>query len=478
MISKTSIRRSKHPIVPAVTWLLGFVVATSSLAAAPDLSLPDAVLQALASNLDLIAQRQALAAARQEIGLARSNLLPQVNVGARAQLINEARSDSLRGNNEDRSLMVAAGLSQVIYDEGSWAGFDIQKHVYQGQVQELESFRLGVIQDAAVPFLELDRSERVLAIQERNRELTRRNRETSRARIAAGWSSDREVLRWDTQLAMNDSDVRAAQVLVLQNRFELNRVRNLPVEEPVAARPATIDEYGFMYARQAIVAAVATPDGDRRMRDYLARVGVRRSPDLAAIESSIAAAERQLTANRRAFWVPSLTLGAGIDRQLNRSSIDEFTQTEWGVRGVLSFPLFVGGAKFVGLEQANEVLASLRTQKRATAQSLEQTIRSAFAAASGSFATVGFAQRQVAAASRNFSLVDASYTLGVDSILDLLDAQSQLLTAELAFANAGYDFLEDLIVSERAISFYAFLEAPGEVAALIDELERELAPQP
>jgi hypothetical protein len=124
------------------------------------------------------------------------------------------------------------------------------------------------------------------------------------------------------------------------------------------------------------------------------------------------------------------------------------------------------------------MLASLRTQRRATAQSLEQGIRSAFAQSSGAFEGVGFAQRQVAAARRNFDLLDSSYTLGVASILDLLDAQTQLLTAELAFVNASYGFLENLIAAERAISYYAFLEAPEEVAALVDELELELSLQP
>ena len=452
--------------------------AAAGRAEAAEVTLPDAAREAIASNLDLIAQRQALAAARQEIGLARSALLPQVQVGARAEYLEDKRSDSDLGWTDDGSVTAGAGLSQVLYDEDSWAGFDIQKHVYEGRVKQLESFQLGVVQDAAISFLELDRSQSELEIQRRNREITRRNRGTSESRIAAGWSSDREILRWDTQLATNDTDVREAQVRVLQNRFELNRVRNLAPEEAVSARPATIDEFGFMYQREAIAAATATPEGDRRMRDFLARVGLRRSPELAAITSSIAAAERQLTASRRAFWIPSLTLGAGVDHQLNRTSAEEFNETQWGVNSVLAFPLFAGGAKFAGLEQASEVLASLRTQRRATALSLEQTIRSAFAQASGSFASVGFAERQVAAARRNFDLVDSSYTLGVANILDLLDAQSQLLTAELSLLDATYGFLEDLIAAERGISFYAFLESPDDVTNLLDELEFELRPNP
>jgi outer membrane protein len=458
--------------------LLGMVMASAGHSADPEISLPDAVRQAIASNLDLLTQRRALAAAREEIGLARSALLPQVDIGARGEVLDRDSSTAARDIDLQKSFLVGAGLGQVLYDEDSWAGFEIQKHVYDGQVQQLEAFQLGVIQDAADAFLLLDRSQRVLEIQQRNREITRRNLGTSRSRIAAGWSSDREVLRWESQLAGNDTDVRAAQVLVLQNRFELNRVRNLPPEAPATAATATIDDYGFAYAREAVAEAILTPEQDRRMRDFLVRVGLRRSPDLAALDASIAAVERQLVASRRAFWVPSLTLGAGVDYVTNHSSGDDFDETTWGVQGVLSFPLFQGGAKFAGLEQAREALASTRTERRATAESLEQSIRSAFARASGSFESVGFANRQVAAARRNFDLVDRSYTLGVASILDLLDAQAQLLAAELLLANAVTGFLVDLVAAEREISFYAFLEAPADVEALLNEITRELGLQP
>jgi outer membrane protein TolC len=148
------------------------------------------------------------------------------------------------------------------------------------------------------------------------------------------------------------------------------------------------------------------------------------------------------------------------------------------MKGELTFPLFQGGAKFASLDQAHETLASLRIERRAAAQSLSQSIRSAFAQASGSLESVGFAGRQVAAARRNFELVDASYTLGVASILSLLDAQSQALSAELALTNTLYGFLEDLVAAEREISFYAFLEAPADVEAVLNDLEQELSFQP
>ncbi len=464
-------------VAPGLLLFLAIAPASVGRAADPEISLPGAVREALASNLDLLAQGESLAAAREEIGLARSRLLPQLGIGARAQMLDSERSDEARGNNLSKSVLLAGGVTQVLYDEGSWAGFAIQKHVYESRAQDFEAFRLGVIEEAAGTFLALDRSRRVLEIQERNRGFTQENLETSRSRIAAGWSSEREILRWQTELAGNDRDVRQARVDVLENRFALNRARNRPPESPASTVPATFAEYGFVYGRDAIAEAIVAPEEDRRMRDFLVGVGLRRSPDLTALDASIAAAERQLIAKRRAFWVPSLNFSAGVDHMANKGSSD-FEQNEWVVKGVLTFPVFQGGAKFAGHDQARSELASLRTQRRATTLSLEESIRSALAQASGSFESVGFAERQVAAARRNFELVEAAYTLGVASILDLLDAQAQLLAAELGLANATYGFLEDLITAERELSFYAFMEAPAEVDALVGQLEQELGIRP
>ena len=462
----------------AALWLLAISLPVSAGAADTELGLAEAVRQALESNLDLAARRRALEADREEIGVVRSALLPQITTGARGQVLDDDRSDDARGNNREESFLVATGLEQVLYDETDWANFSIQKQVYAQQVQEFDSFRLGVVQDAANAFLELDRSRAVLAIQHENREVTRRNLETTRARIAAGWSSERAILRWESQLAANDGDVRSAEVLVLQSRFELNRVRNRPPESPASPLPATVDEYGFVYARAPIAEAIVAPEADRRMRDFLVRVGLARSPELAALDASIAAAERQLTADQRAFWVPSLNLAAGVDHLVSGGSGPDFNETEWGVKGELVFPLLEGGAKFSLLRQARETLASLRTDRRATALSLEESIRATFAQASGSHATVDFARRQVDAARRNYELVDASYVLGVDSILDLLDAQNQLLTGELTAVNARYDFLEDLVAAERELALFPFLESPAEVESILDGVERELGLQP
>jgi outer membrane protein len=446
------------------------------------LGLADAVHQAIARNLNLAAQRRALLADEEEVALARSDLLPQIDVGARAQHLEDDRSDGGRGNSTKKSLTLRAELTQVLYDEDDWAGFGIQKHVYQGQRAQLDSFELGIVRDAAITFLELDRSGALLDVRGQNRALTASNMETSRARIAAGWSSQREVLRWESQLASNDTSIAEAATQVLVSRFALNRARNLPAETPIAPLPAQIEQYGFIYARERIVEAISRPEGDRRLRDLLVRVGLPRSPALVAIDAAIAAAERTLTSDQRAFWVPSVSVGATVnhlaadDKSSGQSS--NLNETEWSVGALLTFPLLQGGAKFASLRQSRESLSSLRITRRATAETVEQSIRAAFAVASGTFAEHRFALRQQAAAARNYELVKESYVLGVASILALLDGQSQLLRADQAVTNARYDFLEAVIDAEEQMALYPFLEPKSEIVLLIDKIEAELRSAP
>jgi outer membrane protein len=188
-----------------------------------------------------------------------------------------------------------------------------------------------------------------------------------------------------------------------------------------------------------------------------------------------------LTANKRGFWVPSVGVAAAVDHlaaSSSGSSSDDFNETEWGVQATLTFQLLEGGAKFARLRQTEESLTGLRVQRRATGQSVDQGIRAAFAAASGAYQNIAAAQRQEAAAQRNFVLVDESYVLGVASILSVLDAQAQLLSANLAVTDSIYGFLEAVIDAEKQISLFPFLESEAEMTELLDRIERQLQPKP
>jgi outer membrane protein len=449
------------------------VYAQSSAAVDESLSLAEFARQALTVNLDLAAQRDALAASREQIGIAKSPLLPQVNIGANAQHLEDDSSDSPRGSITQRSATFGAEASQLIYDEDAWAGYRIQEHVYAGQESEYESFRLGLIQRASIVFLNLRLSNATFEIQKRNREITSKNVEITRARIATGYSSEREVLRWESQLAGNDQDLENAGAQTLIDLFELNAIRNRPLETPVLALPASAAEYGFLYTREEVVRAVATPVTARKFRDAVVAFGVERSPVLVAINESIEAEKRRLTANQRSFWVPTVSLDAIVNRfeaDDAETSGEHLDNTEWSVGVGFTLPLFAGGSRVAELRQTTQQLSSFQLQYAANALSISQGIRSALASSTAAFSNIGSAHTQRESAQKNYDLVNRSYESGVASILSLLDAQNQLLTSELALKNARYDFLTALVSLEQQIAFYPFIEPQEEVDRFLDDL--------
>jgi outer membrane protein TolC len=162
MIARSRVKLRLRP-GQRVLLLLVLVALPPSAAGSSELDLGQAVREALESNLDLAAQRRALEADREEIDIARTGLLPQLDFGANATYLDDDRTHDDRGNLTQKSATVGAGLNQVLYDENAWAGFQIQQRVFEEQQAQFEAFRLGIVQEAANAFLELDRYRALLA---------------------------------------------------------------------------------------------------------------------------------------------------------------------------------------------------------------------------------------------------------------------------------------------------------------------------
>jgi len=68
-----------------------------------------------------------------------------------------------------------------------------------------------------------------------------------------------------------------------------------------------------------------------------------------------------------------------------------------------------------------------------------------------SYPSISLSRDASDSANRNLTLITDSYVQGIKSIIELLDAQNQALTADQAAANAVYNFLVDLMSVQRAM---------------------------
>ena len=95
------------------------------------------------------------------------------------------------------------------------------------------------------------------------------------------------------------------------------------------------------------------------------------------------------------------------------------------------------------------------------AQRLEQSVRAELHQAGFSFANIALTQDAAEASARNLELVTDLYQRGAADIIQLVDAQNQALGANLAAANALYDFLIDALRVQRASGAFS-LEGSAE----------------
>ncbi len=172
-------------------------------------------------------------------------------------------------------------------------------------------------------------------------------------------------------------------------------------------------------------------------------------PDVASAEASIALAERGAGDAKRQF-LPTINLQS----TLGTTSIDTGAspRTTWNIQGVLSVPIWDGGARYATMRTADVDIA------RAT-QRLEAVRRQATIEITQARRAVDVAQqsREVALRSRDLAaetdrLVRISYQEGRGTSLELVAAATTLRQAEITLALREFDVVKARVAAVISLS--------------------------
>lgn len=451
-----------------------------------NLTLQSAVAEGLMVNRDLLAAKSELAAGREDIGIARSNLLPQISLSATGVQIDEDRASLFQ---RERTMQGSASLSQVLFSDGAITNYRAAKNNQEGRAQQYQATHLDIAQSVANAYLQLLSAKTFERVRQNNLKLSRSNLELARIRESIGYSGRSEVFRWESQIATNRSEVIAANARRNVAEIQLNRLLNRPLEEKFTTKESELREAGMLTEDARWHQYMSNPWSFRVLRSFLVEEGLARSPEMQQLDAAIRAQELAAGNTTRSLFLPTLALQAEVTNIFDRSGAPDDTagappagldlsflganadDTNWQIAVNLSFPLFEGGAKFNRRHQAQEQLLQLRYQRESLAQGIEQRIRSAAHIAGSSYAGINQAEKAAIAARENLKLTVDAYSRGVLSIISLLDAQNATLQAEESEAGAIYQFLIDQLALERAIGQIQFLRSAEEKAEFFRQLD-------
>ena len=166
-------------------------------------------------------------------------------------------------------------------------------------------------------------------------------------------------------------------------------------------------------------------------------------PDIRQAEHELLSANADIGAARAAFF-PSITL-TGSYGYGSRDLDSLFSSKVWAFAPQVSLPIFSGGRNVANLEIAN-------LRKKIEILQYEKAIQTAFKEASDELANRQAAAKQLESTQVAFEARQSFYKIaefrwkeGIDSNLNLLDANVNLLTAEGQRANLQKQYLANLI---------------------------------
>lgn len=162
---------------------------------------------------------------------------------------------------------------------------------------------------------------------------------------------------------------------------------------------------------------------------------LQRRPDIAASERSMAQANAQIGIATAAYY-PNLTLTASAGLQ-STSFVDWFTWPSrvWAVGGSLAETLFDAGLRKATVQQ-------FRSAYDQTVANYRQTVLTAFQQVEDNLSSLRILSQEiqqqdtaVTSATRNLSLATDRYRLGIDPYLNVITAQTTLLTNQQTAVN-------------------------------------------
>lgn len=429
------------------------------------LTLQQAVNEALHANLDLSSSELRVKAGVHAVSEARSPLLPQVGIATGARSIDEDRAELSRGTSPEKTWTGSVHGSQQIYSERSWANYRVEQHNQTGRMMDHEAVRINVMYEASVAYLNVLRAQTIEQLFKDNLKLTQANLERARIRMSSGVSGPDEVYRWEAKFSTDSIQVLERESLTLDAMESLNRILNRPLQEKFIAEETDLSDPLLMAGDNLFFHMMNNPKYFHGFRTFSLKESLSLRPELKSIDAAIAARERLHTAAGRELWLPDFTIEGQAEQYFSEDGAGQrgvvsngLDDTDWQVGVYARLPLFEGGRKVATLYRNREELAQLKVERKATAERIGQEVLSALNRTRASYPGITLSREAADSASRNLQLVTDSYVQGIKSIIDLLDAQNQSLTADQAAANAVYNFLIDLMGVQRAMGEFILFQ--------------------
>jgi outer membrane protein len=437
------VSRNNRLAVISMAVIAGFVGISASSAHAETLA--EALAEAYGTNPDLVAERSRVRAVDEQVPQALSNWRPQVTLSGRYG-IRKLDRDFATGGSADRT------------DQPQSVGVAVTQNVFRGFRTEAETARAenrvaaarsnligteqSVLLEGVVGYVTVLRDTAVLELRVNNVSVIEQQLQATRDRFEVGELTRTDVAQAESRLARAVADRTTAEANLETSRAAYRKaIGRDPVDLQQPDLPANLPTS----EEDALIAAAAN------------------NPNVVFADFNERAARSDIEL-RRGELLPTVTLDATVDRDKDISGSD-VEDTEAALTARLSVPLYQSGAVYSRIREAKQTASQRLSELALTKREAEQDASDAWEDFRASQARITSFESEVRAQEVAFEGVQQEAQVGSRTVLDVLDAEQELLDARVNLVSARRDLI---------VSGYALLSAVGKLTAQDLELAVDL----
>ncbi|MDF0487274.1 TolC family outer membrane protein [Sphingomonas sp. H39-1-10] len=395
------------------------------LAAAPAgaETLREALAKAYNTNPTLTADRANVRAIDENVPIARAQGLPAAN--AAMQYSENVYNDANTLSNPKRQIGIQPQLSVPLY-----AGGGIRSSIRAAETRvdagrlSLRDTEASVFSSVVGAYMDVIRDEAIVSLNAQNVHVLEVNLQASRDRFQVGDLTRTDVAQSEARLALARSQLQSAQAQLIASRESYIRFVGTPpgkLEEPPALPNLPADP------------EVAV---DVALKDNPALLAAQKSRDATVYDVGTAAAARLPRVSAIAsgnYFNYFDSLGSGTQFGLTQTG----KSATVGVQ--LNLPLYQGGGPTALIRQAQARRGQAIEQVTEVERNVIAQARSAYAIWKSSLQVIASSEAAVNANKLSLEGVRAENSVGSRTILDILNAEQELLNSQITLVSAQRD---------------------------------------
>lgn len=432
-----------------------------------ELTLQQAIAQALENNLQNKITNQDLLLAKKDVRIARSNVLPQIEVSGTGVQLSTNLVEASMGQRGEFTVTGSASLKQVIYSEAAFANIALKKLIAENAEQHSRQAALDIVLEVSKAYVTLLFAKNNLQIQNENVNATLQNLEMAKAKEVSGEGSVSDVNRWTSEQNLNRIDLNEAQSNYNAAMYKLNELLNLPISNPITTADSANIGKTIVLNQNILDAFFSDQYLTEKYSDFLISEMFMYSPELQQVINAGRIVDRKKAMHIRRMFLPEIALVGGADQAFIRNGTIRSPQLPvpyppdditWNVGVRVSIPIFEGGKKSAETQRATIEQDKIAWQQEDLLNNLEVGIRANVQFLQASYRKQDLSANAARAAEDNFKLIQDAYSQGVVSVVQLIDAQNVMIKTKHLALSAKYQFILDYIKTERLQGKFSFLD--------------------